>query len=86
MEYFSLYEVQYTVCHIWSGHCETVQSQRINDFATTQYTVSDLALWTNYSFTVLAEFDTPTVNESTHILPTPVSTGYHTITILGMLH
>ena len=84
MEYFSLYEVQYTVCPIWSGHCETVQSQRINDFATTQYTVSNLTLWTTYNFTVSAEFNAPTVNESTHILPTPVSTGYRTIAIVGM--
>ena len=84
MEYFSLYEVQYTVCHIWSSDCETVQSQRINEFAITQYTVSNLTLWTTYNFTVSAEFNTPTVNESTHILPTPVSTGYRTIAIVGM--
>ena len=84
MEFFTSYEVQYTVCHIWSGDCETVQSQRINDFATTQYTVSDLTLWTNYSFTVSAESIMD--DDFTHILQTPISTGYHTITILGMLH
>ena len=81
MEYFTSYEVQYTVCHIWSGDCETLQSQRINDFATTQYTVSDLTLWANYSFTVLAQ---SMVNDFTHILP--ASTSTRTITILGMLH
>ena len=84
MEFFRSYEVQYTVCPIWSGDCETVQSQRINDFATTQCTVSDLTLWTNYNFTVLAR--SIMVDDSTHILQTPISTGYHTITILGMLH
>ena len=84
MEFFTSYEVQYTVCPIWSGDCETVQSQRINEFTETHYTVSNLTLWTTYNFTVSAEFNTPTANESTHILPTPVSTGYRTIAIVGM--
>ena len=81
MEFFRSYVVQYTVCPIWSSDCETVQSQRINDFATTQYTVSDLTLWTNYSFTVLAQ---SMVNDFTQVLP--ASTCTRTITILGMLH
>ena len=89
MEYFRSYEVKYTLCRIWSGDCEnTAQSHtiRINEITATEYTVSDLTLWATYNFTVLALFNLPIVNESTHILPTPVSTGYHTITIAGMLH
>ena len=72
--YFTSYEVQYTVCPTSAGiNCgSTLQSVNITDISSTHYSIPNVALWMIYNITVL---NIPIVNESTHVLPSPASTG-----------